>query len=129
MTTAPTRRIAAGPKGQVVSLVLPTSVSPADDFLRGLDERAQTAFKARCERLTQIGFLRSPEAWRRLDVAGSPVVCEIKVDKGPGYRLYVIQRDATLWVATHGCKKPKDKAVPGEVSKARSFYERWREWL
>jgi len=106
--------------------VLPTGESPALDFLRGLDEAAQAAFKARFERLTGFGFLRSPEAWRRLDVAGSPAVYEIKVHKGPGYRLYVIRHDPTLWVATHGRKKPKDKAVPGEVSRARGLYEGWR---
>src|SRR5665647_3727326 len=125
MTTAPTERLAAGPKGRVVSLVLPTGESPARDFLLDLDDAAQAAFRARFERLTGVGFLRSPEAWRRLEVTGSPAVFEIKVHKGPGYRLYVIRHEQTLWVATHGCKKPKDKAVPGEVSRARGLYEGW----
>jgi putative component of toxin-antitoxin plasmid stabilization module len=97
---------------------------PSEVFLTKLGAPEQTAFRARLERLTTVGYLRSPEQFRRLNVPGEPSVSEIKVDKGPGWRLYVVTITGE-WVATHGGKKPKDKRVPAEADKARQIFREW----
>lgn len=116
--------LAEGPKGRVIGLVLPTGACPARQFLVGLGTREQARFAALLERLTQIGYLRATAEMRRLEVSGDPAIHEIKVHTGPGFRLYVVQGHRE-WVATHGIKKPKDKAVPGEVARARAMYKEW----
>ena len=92
----------------------------ADVFLGKLDVRAQVKFQARFERLTEIGYLRSPDEMRNLQVPGQPDVHEIKVHYGPGYRLYII-RLGIDWMATHGCEKPKNRHVPAQAEKARDI--------
>lgn len=100
--------------------VIEGGVCEAEDFLAALGPRQQAQFQARIERLTEIGFLRSPEEMRQLRVDGDPPIHEIKVHAGPGYRLYVV-RYGTDWVATHGREKPKGKKVPAEVKRAREI--------
>lgn len=73
-------------------------------------------------RLAEVGWLRSPEFMRRLQVPGEPPVEEIKAHSGPGYRLYVI-KEGINWVATHGRKKPKDRRVKREAERSRQIYE------
>jgi putative component of toxin-antitoxin plasmid stabilization module len=101
--------------------IIDQGVCHADEWLRGLCDQAQAQFRARFERLTTVGYLRSPQEWRHL---GSGVH-EIKVRAGPGYRLYVVQQQRD-WVATHGRKKPSDRKVPKEVSKARQIFNRYQ---
>jgi putative component of toxin-antitoxin plasmid stabilization module len=86
-----------------------------------LDAREQARFRALLERLCSVGFLRAPEDMRRLEVAGDPSVSEVKVHSGPGYRLYLVP-EHRRWIATHGCKKPKDKLVARQVTKSRKMY-------
>jgi putative component of toxin-antitoxin plasmid stabilization module len=97
---------------------------PAEVFLKDLDSRAQSAFQAKLEHLCDIGYLRAPEHMRELHVPGAPPVFEIKIDNGPGYRLYVI-RCGRDWVATHGERKPKDKQIKVNVRKARQAFDEW----
>lgn len=118
------RILEQGDRGEVIALELPDTTCPAEEFLSGLGSRPQAQFKAALQRLTQAGWLRSPERMRLLEVGGEPKVWEIKAHDGPGYRLYVIRRQTT-WVATHGSRKPSDKRVPNEVRRARELYERW----
>lgn len=56
-----------------------------------------------------------------VECKGDPVVHEIKVHHGPGYRLYVI-RHGRDWIATHGRKKPRDKHVCKEAKRAREAF-------
>jgi hypothetical protein len=116
--------LAEGPKGRVIGLALPTGTCLAREFLAGLGSREQARFAALLERLTLIGYLRAPEEMRRLEVSGDPAVYEIKAHTGPGFRLYVVHGHRQ-WVATHGSKKLKDKAVPGEVARGRAMYKEW----
>jgi putative component of toxin-antitoxin plasmid stabilization module len=116
--------LARGQWGVVFGVIRLDGSCPARAFLQGLDVRAQTQFQARFERMTSVGHLVSPDQYRQLQVDGIPVVFEIKVHSGPGWRLYVVpvRRD---WIATHGRRKPKDKAVKSEVMKARSIFGEW----
>lgn len=107
-----------------MAVELADGTSPALEFLSGLRPRAQAQFKAALERLTGVGWLRSPETMRQLEVPGEPKVHEIKAHDGPGYRLYVV-RQGTTWIATHGCRKPSDKRVPAEVARAREYLRKW----
>jgi putative component of toxin-antitoxin plasmid stabilization module len=116
--------LATGPKGVIIGVRLPNESCPSEDFLAGLNTAGQTQFKARFERLTQIGYLRNPDQMRPLHVAGEPKVWEIKVPDGPGRRLYVVRVQMT-WVATHGSDKPSEKLVSNEVHRARTIFEEW----
>lgn len=110
-----------GPRGTIWAVELKDGACPADDFLKSLETRARAQFKARFEALSQTGTLRTPDFMRVLQVTGSPKVYEIKVDHGPGWRLYLI-RLGTSWYATHGCKKPKDRTVAKEAEKSRVVF-------
>lgn len=115
------RLLQSGRKGQVVGVELPDGTCPAYEFLSGLGANEQARFRALLEQLCEVGFLRAPEVMRRLEVAGDPRIHEVKVHKGPGYRLYLVQK-SRLWLATHGSKKPKDSRVQNEVERARKIY-------
>lgn len=100
--------------------------APALEYLEELDAAAQAAFKGRFEHLCAQGWLRAPEYMRLLATDEKPPkVWEIKVDKGPGHRLYVV-RHGVDWAATHGGIKPKPKLVRAEVTRARAFFEEWK---
>lgn len=121
----PVRILGHGDRGQVVALELPNGASPAETFLAELPSRPQAQFKAAIERLVQVGWLRSPDVMRILDVDGEPKVSEIKAHYGPGYRLYVVRRHTT-WIATHGGPKPSNnRRVAAEVNRARELLRRW----
>lgn len=92
-----------------------------DAFLEGLPGPVQTAFRGRFEHLCDVGRLRSPGSWRQLDDG----IFEVKVDKGPGYRIYML-RDGNDFTATHARKKPKDNKVPGEVKKANNIFTKYQ---
>ncbi len=87
-------------------------------WLTGLPIQAQVQFRARLERLAEIGHLRSPEEMRRLQCAGEPV-SEIKVRSG--YRLYTLPHGED-WVGTHGAKKPPDRKVCRQADIAREIW-------
>lgn len=114
-----------GPRGVIIGVRTSEGACPAEKFLAGLDARGQAKFGALFERLTTVGFLRSPELMRDIQDGRQPKVWEIKAHVGPGWRLYVIQ-DENRWCATHGCKKPKDSRVPVEANRARKIYEEWK---
>lgn len=104
---------------------LPNGTCPAEEFLAGLDTRPQAKFKALLERLTVVGWLRSPELFRDLEVAGEPKVWEVKAHTSPGFRLYLI-RSGSDWLATHGGPKPSDRRLKVEVRRARTIYTEWK---
>jgi putative component of toxin-antitoxin plasmid stabilization module len=113
-------------RGQSVTVIalVADGGAPAKAFLEGLDARAQAGFRARLEHLASQGRLRTPEQMRPLQVKGEPRVWEIKVDTGPGYRLYMIQC-GRFWVATGGGPKPRDRAVTTIVQTARRIFDEW----
>lgn len=102
----------------------PDGTCPAEDFLAGLDTRAQAKFKALLERLTAVGWLRAPELFRDLEVPGQPKVWEVKAHSGRGHRLYLIQQ-GTNWIATHGGPKQPDRRVTTEARRARDIFTEW----
>jgi hypothetical protein len=102
-------------------------VCGAEEWLAGLSTGAQGQFMACFEQLTAVGFLRGEERMHPTKGSGAPVVQEIKVHDGPGYRLYVIKQGRD-WVATHGCKKPRNnKQVAREAKKARDIFAGYTE--
>jgi len=115
-------------KLQVFAIRLPDGVCPAAEWLSGLNARQQAGIAARFRVLTEAGWLRSPDAFNKLDEAdphnGVPRVDEIK-HVSLNLRLYVVDfspGDRELFV-THGTIKPKKKQVAREVAKARAIYK------
>lgn len=101
---------------------------PALDWLTSLNQRQQAGVAARFRVLTEAGWLRSPDAFNKLDEAdpkvGVPRVDEIK-HVSLNLRLYVVDfspGDKELFV-THGTIKPKKNQVAKEVAKARAIYK------
>lgn len=114
-------------KLQVFAIRLPDGTCPADEWLKGLNDRQQAGIAARFQRLTEVGWLRSPDAFNNLSEAdrrkGEPRVDEIK-HVGLNLRVYVVDfspGDKELFV-THGTTKPKKKQVAQEVARARRIY-------
>ncbi|MFD7843597.1 hypothetical protein ACFV4K_11780 [Nocardia sp. NPDC059764] len=95
-------------------------VCEASRWLAGCDKRTKAQFAARFERLTTVGYLRSPEEMRQLQCTVEPPVSEIKTQSG--HRLYVIRHNKD-WVATHGEKKPSDRKVCDQAKKAIKIWE------
>lgn len=120
MTSVP-RILHSGTALTLYAVVDEGGVCDAEIWLAGLPVAPQTQFKARFERLTVHGRLGGYDQMHQLECPGEPPVTEIKVHHGPGYRLYVI-REGRDWVATHGCKKPKDKKVCTEATRARNIF-------
>lgn len=114
----------AGSLGVVYGVRCADGSCPAETFLAGLGPAAQTQFMARFERWADGHRLINPDQYRQLQVPGTPVIWEMKVHAGPGWRLYGVptRRD---WVATHGTKKPKDKDLPKEVKRSRVIFQDW----
>lgn len=116
--------IRSGIRAAVVAVIRADGSCPAKEFL---DEVKIAQLEMRIESFCAMGTLRTPEAFRRLDVDDrKPAIWEIKSDKGPGYRLYGV-RLGQRFVATHGTPKRKGtRAVRIEVERARTIYEEWK---
>lgn len=108
----------------VYGVVLPERGCLVSDWLAGLPPQPQAQFRARLDRLTEVGFLRSPEEMRPLQCNGEPPVHEIKTRSG--HRLYVI-RSRQDWVATHGAVKPPDRKVCAQAERARGIWKEAQE--
>lgn len=108
----------------VFGVVVPGRGCLASAWLDGLPLQPQAQFRARLDRLTEVGFLRSPEEMRPLQCNGEPPVHEIKTRSG--HRLYVI-RSRQDWVATHGAVKPSDRKVCAQAERARGIWKEAQE--
>lgn len=119
-------------KLRVFAVRLPGGGCPAADWLAGLNTRQQAGIASRFRVLVEQGWLRSPDAFNKLDDAdprnGVPRVDEIK-HVSLNLRLYVVDfspGDDELFV-THGTIKPKKKQVAREVAKARAIFREGTE--
>ncbi len=115
-------------KLQIFAIRLPDGACPAVEWLTGLNTRQQAGIAARFRVLAEQGWLRSPEAFNKLDEAdprkGVPRVDEIK-HVSLNLRVYVVDfspGDRQLFV-THGTLKPKKNQVAKEVARARAIYK------
>lgn len=128
MTSPGERKLIAGKVGQqkFVMAVVKDGECGVERFLADLPKRANAQFSVLFERYCAVGFLRSPDHWRRLQVdKKKPDVWEMKVHFNPGYRLYGVVEGNTF-VATHGSEKPKKNALEQHVKRARDDYEQNR---
>ncbi|AXH48373.1 RelE-like toxin [Gordonia phage Floral] len=108
---------------KMVVAVVEEGACEVEQFLADLPERARAQFFVRFRMYCEHGRLRNPDQMRKLQVdTDRPPVHEIKVPDGPGYRLFGIE-EAGKFVATHGAKKPKEKALRKHVNRARSTYD------
>lgn len=115
------REIENGPAKTIVGIVDADGVCASDDYVASLSTADQAQFKARFERYTQVGFLRSPQEMRIIEELGVDIrIHEIKTRNG--HRLFGVQEERRF-VASHGTRKPKDKEVKKHAARARSAYE------
>jgi hypothetical protein len=114
--------LASGTWGTVQGLRDASGGCPSLDWLAGLSDREQAGMQSRLTRLAEVGWLVTPEAFKKLTSDGrEPVVYEVK-HVGLNLRLYVVKGNHVFY-ATHGGKKPKKNRVAGEIAKARSIYQ------
>ncbi|MFL0158588.1 hypothetical protein [Mycobacteroides chelonae] len=126
MTSPGGRKLLEGRSGdpRKIVAVVRDGVCDVEQFLSALPDRAKAQFKARFERYCQVGHLRSPDEWRRLQADDErPLVYELKISHGPGYRLFGIV-EGRVFVATHGVKKPKESDLKRHAKKAREVFQR-----
>lgn len=126
-----TKTFEDGLKASIKGVVFADGSCPADRFLNEeIPLEARAAFEGRMRNYGARGWLRNPEQMRDISEgqkakrADNETVSEMKVDKGPGYRLYGVKRGNTFLV-THGMPKPKDKLVAAEAKKTRQYIARW----
>lgn len=123
ITSLAFREVESGRARTIVAIVDPDGSCKADNYLTSLSEADQAQFKARFERYTQIGFLRSPEEMRIIEEKNVTIrVHEIKTRNG--HRLFGVQEDVRF-VLSHGAKKPKTKEVKKHAKRARAAYSEW----
>ena len=119
-TTQLFKEIHSGPVKTIVGIVDTNGVCEAHDYLAGLNAADQAQFMARFERYTQIGYLRSPEEMRIIEESGVDIrVHEIKTRNG--HRPFGVE-EAHRFVASHGTRKPKPKAVKKHAQRTREDY-------
>lgn len=113
---------------RVYAIRLPDGDCPALDWLTSLNPQQSAAIGSRLRIFSEVGWLKSPDAYNNLDEAdprsGVPRVDEIK-HVGQDLRLYVVDfspGDSTAYV-THGTKKPKKRQVAKQVARARAIYQ------
>lgn len=118
-------RIQNGRQKQILAMVDGDGCCKALEFLNQLDAKSWAQFKARFERYCDQGYLRSPNEMRVIIENNVSVpVYEIKTHSG--YRLFGVLI-AKGFVASHGDKKPKPKAVGKHARRARDRYNEWME--
>lgn len=87
------------------------------------------------ELYASTGRLRVPGQLNKVEPPGKAkargggrgeTVLEIKVDEGPGRRLYGFRR-GTVFIATHGTDKQKPNRLMTEITRAQQYYKGWRE--
>ncbi|WNG84300.1 hypothetical protein C6A86_011980 [Mycobacterium sp. ITM-2016-00316] len=120
-TSPPYREIEHGTAKNIDAIVGENGSCEAFDYLAALTEVDQAQFKARFERYTQVGYLRSPEEMRIIEESGVEVrVHEIKTRNG--HRLFGVQEESRF-VVSHGVRKPKPRAVRKHAVRARTAYQ------
>lgn len=116
------RELQRGPAKTIVGIVNRDGICESHDYLTSLNDADQTQFKARFERYTQIGHLRSPKEMRVIVERSEVTVRVHEIKTRNGHRLFGVQ-EGSRFVVSHGARKPKPKAVTGHAQRARSAYE------
>ncbi len=119
-----------GPQRTVVFAKLNGGSEPAKQFYESLDDEGRDAFDALFILMGDHGKITNPEKFRhkvgsiRCDHAGSGedfIVSEFKIHRGPGYRFMAVL-EGQVYVLTHGCPKPKDAQLPGEIQRVQKIF-------
>lgn len=119
------RILQTGHERTIVAVVDEKGECQAYGYLETLGNPGQAQFKARFERYTQQGFLRSPEEMRMIRaITDPPPVFEIKTRSG--HRAFGIEEKGRF-VITHIVKKPSRKQVSKHARKAQEIYQEARE--
>ena len=104
------------PKVKVVVLVESSRVCPFEDWLYGLRDRAaQARLLVRLLRIAEGGNFGS----HRERISGA--VSELKLDYGPGYRVYFVRQGDTLVILLGGGTKDSQKV---DIATAAVLWER-----
>jgi len=95
-------------------------VIQSDTFARWLsrlkDRRAVARINARLRRLSELGTFGDIKALRE-------GICEMRIDHGPGYRLYLMKQGAVLVILLAGGDKSTQAA---DIERAITIAREWR---
>ena len=95
-------------------------VIQSDTFARWLsrlkDRRAVARINARLRRLSELGTFGDIKALRE-------GICEMRIDHGPGYRLYLMKQGAVLVILLAGGDKSTQAA---DIDRAITIAREWR---
>ena len=98
----------------VESYIAPNGAAPFDDWMAGLkDYRGKAQIESRISRVRRglVGLCR--------DVGDG--ITELKIDFGPGYRVYCVDNGVTVLLLCGGTKRTQD----ADIARAK---QHWREY-
>src|SRR4051812_20612184 len=95
-------------------------------FYDSLNDVQKDAFDSLFITICEHGSIKNPQKFRHKigsiqcknegTVEEFPV-SEFKIGSGPGFRIMAVL-EGNVYVLTHGCPKPKDSQLPGEIQRA-----------
>lgn len=116
------KELQRGPAKTIVGIIGGDGICASYAYIASLNAADQAQFKSKFERYTQVGYLKSPDEMRILSEGADVTVRVHEIKTRNGHRLFGVQ-EGSRFVASHGARKPKRKAVNGHVQRARSAYE------
>ena len=97
-----------------------TGKEPFSDWESALDKKIRAAAMRRLDRLRLGNF---GDAKRIQNGNG---IWELRIDLGPGYRIYFGRKGATIVVLLVGGSK---RSQPRDIAKARQYWLEYKEWI
>ena len=101
---------------KVYNLILPNNKEPFEEWIRKLDERSRSNIDTYIDRIASGGGKKN------IKFLGDGVF-EIKINYGPGYRVYFVEEENHIILLLIGGNKRTQKR---DITKAKGY---WRDYV
>jgi len=103
---------------QVVNYITNTGKEPFSDWLLKLDTSTRALIRARIARI-RLGNFGDCKL-----IKGAPKIWELRIDYGPGYRVYLSKKGATLVILLIGGNK---RSQLRDIEKAKRYWLEYKD--